>query len=636
MRFAFRFLLCAALACCATAGTRADEFSTTSVFTFAPAPSALTSVAKDDPDTKLKAKAELNVRPNTATEVYLWVLNPTDDKDEFTVEVKGSKDSPSVRTKVNIPGKTWVPVRLPKAAPPPAPVTPPPVVAPVADPKQPPPPAPEPPPPGVELPLTKGAGQLTFRLLDKNGGVLKDDNGRPYGKQFPVNVMSPAEYVKTPVATVTPGKGTMSVKMVVSQEPDFRFPGEAPVQLSFPPQEALKGAFIREGFYRRNLIFNPNEPATAAVTLAGIIEDASEKARAYVGIDGIDRAFAYTLNPLGKTPATQLLPNTRPAVRVSLVPVNAKTVATQPVPRFPVLVEVDNPSATDSLELRLQPVGASKELTEIVKLETIRDTHIWVDVSGPTDGGLLFTTRSRDWIKPLDLSHLRGKVEITGVLETKDRFVYSEPILVTVDATPPERITFLPIQPKLEKGKPLLVAALVNDPETDVVKATFYLFRKFDDGKIPADAIKADGIQSAKEPALWGAELKVPPEFRGQGVVAVVFTNQVGLANEPPRVQRVEIVDAKPAGGTIDGKVVFGDRPQLGVAVSLLDADRKEKGGTVTDDKGKFKFENVAPGNYTVAALKKDSSTGAAGAESVKVEADKTAKPTVTLSKLKR
>jgi hypothetical protein len=639
MRLPFQFLLAAVLVASATAGSHAQEkFSTTNVFTFAPAPSKYTEVAKGEADTKLGAKAEIKVRPNSTTELYLWVLNPTTDKNDFTVEVTGPQGSPAVRTKVTIPDNTWVRVRLPKPAPPAAPATPPqPAPTPPAA-GQPPTPAPEPPPPGIEVPLTKGEAHLTFRLLDKNGGELKDNGGLglPYGRNFPVTILSPSEYVKTPVTTITPGKNTVAVKAIVAQNPGFTLPGSAQIELRFPPQDALQTAIVRDGFFRRTLTFNPADPSTAAVTLTGVVENVSEKARIYVGVDGIDRAFSYTLNPFGKTPATQLLPNPQRAVRVALVPKDAKVTATQPVPRFPVLVEVDNPAPEDSLELRLQPVGTAKELTETVKFDSIRDVHVWLDAAGPTDQGLLFTTRSHDWIKPLDLSHLRGKVEITGVLETKDRFFYSDPIIVTVDATPPEGIAFLPIQPKLEKGKPLSVAAAVFDPETDITKATFFLCKKLEDGKIPADAVKADGTKSPKDPTIWQAELKVPDAFRGEGVVGVVFTNQVGLANDPPKVQRIEIVDPKAPSGTIEGIVEFGGRPQPGVAVGMRDPDGKEKALTTTDDKGKFKFEKVPPGNYMVGALKKDSSTGAAGTSPAKVEAEKTTKITISLSKLKR
>src|SRR5262249_29998122 len=216
--------------------------------TFAPAPHTFNEVPNNDV-AKLRASAELKLRPNTTTELYLWVLNPTENKDDFIVEVAGPKGSLAVRSKViSIPGDTWARVRLPKPAPPAPPATPP--AAPAAPPAGTPPPATEPPPPGVALPLAAGEGKLTFRLLDKNGNEVKDNAGKIYAKDFAVRLRAPSDYVDTPVTRVAPGRGVIGMSATVTQKP-FAFPGSATVQLNIPPQPALKDAFIREGIYRR-------------------------------------------------------------------------------------------------------------------------------------------------------------------------------------------------------------------------------------------------------------------------------------------------------------------------------------------------------------------------------------------------
>jgi hypothetical protein len=643
MKYAFQLVLATGAIFAATAGSDAQDepnsnFSKTNVFTFAPAPSKLTKIPRDDIDKVLNASGTPTLRPNTATELYLWVLNPTEDEKKVIVELKGAKGSIATATKATIPGKMWVPIKLPKAAPPAAPPTTP-AAAPPAVPVAAPAPIapPEPPPPGGELTPDGGETKLALRLLlDEKGTEFKDDDGKPYGKEVPITLLAPSDYIETPVGTITPEKSITKVKMVVAQKTKFPAPGIATIQLQFPPQEALKGAFVRDGFYRRSLTFSPSDPAPS-VTLTGSIENPGENARIYVGVDGIDRAFAYTLNPLGKTANTQLIRQDKPAVRIALAPGAAGKTVTQPIGTFPVLIEVDNPTAKDTLELRLRPAGAEKEITDTIKIGPSRDVRVWLDTSGPTDGGLLFTTRSRDWIKPIDLAQLRGKVEVLAVLRTQAGEVISQPPLqLTVDATPPELIGFLPIPAKVEKGKPLTVGASVFDPETDVVKAVFFLCKQLDEGKIPADAIKAVGTQSEKDPKVWLADLQIPAEFRGEGLVGVVFSNQAGLTNDTPKVQRIEIVDARPPSGTIEGKVEYGGRPQPGVTVSLRDADGKEKAATTSDDKGKFKFEKVPVGNYHVFGAKSDSSSGTRGSAPVQVEADKTVKPTIDMTKLKR
>ena len=398
MRSAFRVILAAAVVFLAASGTRAQQFSNKLVFTFAPAPLGdLTEVSDADLKEKVKAQAELRLRPNVATELYLWVLNPKEDREEFTVELKDAKDSFAVRTKVSIPGNTWKRVKLPKPAAPPAPATPP-VAAPATAAAQPAPaPAPEPPPPGSKLPLTNGEGKLVFRLLDKNGDELKDAGGDVYGR-LTVRFRSPSEYVETPIVKVTPEKGRVSLTATVEQKP-FAYPGSATIRLYVPPQPELKDAILRDGFYRRTLTFDTvrdkfPKGTAPSVTLSGVIENPNDGARVYVGVDGIDRAFDYKLTTLGTTPDTPLPNEKKTAVRVSRA---AASTVTQPVAGYPVLIEVDNPAATDTLELRLRPIKGANDLTETVKLDSVRDVQVWLDTAGPTDGGLLFTTKSRDW-----------------------------------------------------------------------------------------------------------------------------------------------------------------------------------------------------------------------------------------------
>ncbi|HEV3383190.1 MAG TPA: hypothetical protein VG097_00165, partial [Gemmata sp.] len=476
MRTIFQLILATGAVFAATLGGQAQDdpranYSNTNVFTFAPAPSKLTKIRRDDIDKELNASGTPALRPNTATELYLWVLNPTEDEKKVIVELKSEKGSINATAKATIPGKMWVPVKLPKAAAPAAVLAAPSAVPTTAAAPAPATPA-EQPPPGSELIPDGGETKLLLRLLlDEKGTEFKDDDGKPYAKEVLISHLSPADYIDAPVVTATPEKSITRVKAAVKQKSKFPSPGAATVQLLIPAQEALKGAFIRDGFYRRNLIFSSGDPVPS-VTLSGSIENPGEKARIYVGVDGIDRAFAYTLNPLGKTANTQLIPQREPAVRIALAPGAAGKTITQPVGTFPVLIEVDNPAIRDTLELRLRPAGAEKEITDTIKIGPTRDVRVWLDTAGPTDGGLLFTARSRDWIKPIDLAQLRGKVEVFAVLKTQGgEFISQPPLQLTVDATPPELIGFLPIPAQVEKGKPLTVGASVFDPETDIVKA---------------------------------------------------------------------------------------------------------------------------------------------------------------------
>jgi hypothetical protein len=650
MRHVLRALLLVPLLLCAASNSRGQDQS---VFGFARAPSTEKAVPADKrasllPD--LSSGAELKVRPNAGTELYLWVRNPTENEDTFLVELTGASGAINVRAQVTAPPNTWVPVPLPKAAPPapPAPAAAPPAPPAPGAPAPPPAPAAEPPPPGIELPLNK---KLTLRLLDRDGkDVLADKGkGRPYAADFALSIMQPGDYV-VPGGTAEGklARGITEVTLSAKQSSTEAYPGSAAVQLVFPPQPALRGALIRDGFYRRSLEFvkelTPGEEPV--VNLKGRIEGASSGLLVYVGVDGIDRAFKYKLGAPDIEGKVQLTRSFESAVRVARVS-PTQPVITAPTGKYPVRIEVDNPAPGDTLEVQLRPFGAGDAFTERVKLDNTREEHAWLETAGP-GGGLLFTTRSRDWVKDLDLTHLQGRVQIDVALldrngKEKVSTPPTAPLHLIVDGTPPERIAFLPLPNplKLEKGKQLTLVARVEDPETDVARAVFFLARELDEGKMPADAITAVGRKLPRfsvfgyETEQWAGDLKIPDDFRGPGVVGVVFTNQAGVSNPFPEVQRIEIVDAvpRPALGTIEGKVVFGGRPQPGVAISLRDPDGKDKGGTTTDAKGTFVLKSVAPGNYTVVAAKADSSTGASGAAPATVEADKVTPVTIELSK---
>jgi hypothetical protein len=424
------------------------------------------------------------------------------------------------------------------------------------------------------------------------------------------------------------------------------FVGEAPVTLSFPPELPQLGAVIREGFYARTLTRPTDKAAVPATILDGALENAPANFRVFVGVDGYDRAFIFQPSPKGGLEG-DLNRYEEAGVRVYPAAKFAARTATAPVAAFPVRVEADNPPVGATLELRLRPAripgpppageAAKDELlrrSEVVKLGGARDEQVWLDPSGPGDGGLLVTRRSRDWVWPLDLRAVRGTHEVVAVLSEGGREVtVSAPLVVTVDDTPPENVVFGPFPAKLLKDQPLPVSAAATDRETGVVKATFFVGGQLDDGTFPAGAVTVAGVRSEKDATVWVADLPVPAGTRGDVVVGVVFTNQVGLATTRTARVRVQLILPPPPRGRVEGRVLLGDRPQPDSPVTLLGADGTAKATATTDPTGKFRFEQVPPGGYSVASTKPDPTTGFTGSAPVQVRAGETAKATVSLAR---
>ena len=404
--------------------------------------------------------------------------------------------------------------------------------------------------------------------------------------------------------------------------------GEASVQLSFPPTLNAPGLMLREGVYRRAISLDggPN----SSVELLGSVQKYGNKFRAEVSIDGIARAFIYTSEPKGEV-TDELQKFDTQAVRI----LSSKSV-TRPTAAFPIKLEVDNAPDNANLEVRVRQVGAddTDANKEVLQLKGSREERVWIDLAGKIDGGFAIANRSTDWIAPLDLSERRGRLEI--VCAIAGTTIKSDPFILTVDATAPEDVKFLKLPAQHIKGTPLPVTAALQDLDTKVVKAVFFLGELQEDGKLPEGpkvvATRAiDPKTNLPSPADWVGLVPLPPEKRGEITIGVAVTDEVG--NTTTETQKVELVDPPAPTGTIVGKVVIGERAQPGLTVTLADGEGKPKGETKTDTFGKFKFEKVAPGAYTLKTTKTDVTLGLTGTAPAHVENGKTVKPEIVLKR---
>jgi hypothetical protein len=606
----------------------ADDFSETPVFTFTAkgGPELV-----NDPDAELsKASGTLTLRPNNAGEFFLYAYNPEKGQPKkYIVEVKGGPGSSlNASVEVSIPGKKWMRIRVPKPAPAPAPaVVPAAATAPAA-------PA-EKLPPGSELANGSNSFGFTLRLLNPDRTPAMDADGKPYGRKVDVIVQKPDDYVAPPKGKISSKGSLTQVTATVDGKPDFT--GTANLTLDFPPQASLKNAILREGIYKRTL--TKEGDATPKATLSGAVENAVDTLRILVGIDGFNRAFIYEPALAGDTANADLIRVQKPAVRILPAVGFNRGAETQPVAAFPVIVETDNDPAGSTLELwiRKQGDGNDPARNEVVKLGGPRDERVWVDVAGPVDAGFLISSISKDWLKNLDLRSFRGKCEVVAVLKNKQLqggMIESSPFLLTIDANIPERLEFVKFPEKHIKGTPLPVAVTGVDLDTRVEKVFFILGKPGDDGKFAPDAAKVEGepvLDKNKVPTGAFKALLPLPEKRGVMFVSAVMVDSVGLS--VVKTQTVELVDAPPPTGTINGTVSIGERRQPGIKVLLLNAEGKEKAAAVTNEYGRYKFEKVPVGDYVLFAEKPDSSYGSEGKVAVQVKADATAKPAFELKK---
>lgn len=582
---------------------------------------------------KQVTKDDLRPRPNGSTAYHLYVWKP--NKAGVTVAVEaGGKVIDTVPVD-GLPAVAWSRVKFAAKPPAPAPVTPPPPPGT---------PAPEPTPPGAELARGESGFPVTFKLLDKDGKQV-DTTDRDGKLVATVSVAAPADYLDVARRTSAPEDKIDQVTLGFVAKARGQRPST--LKLSFPKFGNTAGLLTRDGVYARTL--TPKEKLDGPdVQLKGAAAGFGGELLAHVAADGVERAFVFR----GKTGDKQLVKVDDPAVRVfPAAGAPATAAVTKPVEAFPVRVEVDNPKDVTGIELQVKRVSdTAAEEVEVVKLPGARDERVWLTVGGQE--GLEFATRSRDWVHRLNLADARGRLEVTpklvGVTPKPGDVV---PLAVVVDATPPEidpadiAFTNLTDDKLLVKGQPLRVSAVVSDRDSEVTKVTFLLGPPGEDGKPSPEAAKAVAVPTrvgTAEAAAdgpysgeWTAALAVPADKRGQDIsLWVQATDRAGqtATSDPKTIVLVEGTPPGPKPGKIEGKVVFGDRPQPGLTVNL-EADGKPKGTTKTDDKGKFTFDKLPPGAYKVGTAKTDTTTGLIGGADVAVEAGATAKATVTLTK---
>ena len=599
----------------------------TAIGSLASAQNQGTFVFSSDPDEVKDPKSVLAARPNTPETRWLFVKNPKGDQATYIVELRDVKSRGVIASgKIELEKNQQARVKLVKTPPPEVKALPLAVATPQAA------PAP-PPPPGVELKRdTEGQYRFLLRLLDENGKPVLDDQKKPIESRVGVELRLPFSYIDEPSISITRIDDVQKLDVLVKSAKSFSGPA-AVIDLAFPPQKSLRADALRAGAYRRE-IKGPEQTVRLQANDLPIVTGAEERVRFYVNVDNYLRAFIY--EPDFRRPSDQaLLTLVRsPAVRVLPATADAPVLvaASKPTDRYPVRIEVDNAPLGAKLSLRFDRSGSGTfaESDETITLPTTREEKVFIEPAGE-DESFVVNFKVSDWIQPVDTRALRGKHEVQGVLEfdqngKKEEAKFS--FFLILDDTAPEGLSFGKLPEKHIKGTPLKLTAFATEPETNVTQAVFFL-GKVADGKLP-EGPKAEGDLVDAKLGKWTGELPIPDK-KGMIEVGVQFINETGIA--AVKTQKIELVDPPFPGGTIDGTVVLGELGQPKVPVLLRDAEGKEKGIGMTNDKGGFKFEGVAPGAYTVYSAKPDSGVGTKGNAGVQVQVGKTSKVTVELGR---
>jgi hypothetical protein len=197
----------------------------------------------------------------------------------------------------------------------------------------------------------------------------------------------------------------------------------------------------------------------------------------------------------------------------------------------------------------------------------------------------------------------------------------------TFDATRPSAVA-IEAPGQLIKGEPLSLSAKGLDAESGIEKVAFFIGKPTGDKPPMTEMFDAEPTDPQR--TAWTARIPLKPDQKMLDV-SVQFTNGVGLVAFDTVTIQLKDPPPPPTTGTIKGKVFENNRLQPKLKVSLLDAEKKEKDQTTTNDKGEFEFKDVAPGSYVVSCKKTSAQTS--GKTEVAVEKGKTKEVKIELSR---
>ncbi len=592
----------------------------------------------------------LEVRPNTGQAWYLFIYNRSDDVRDVTVQITSDNGRailaeskfklPHAADKLNpkpvrvVLAKPAPPMPVPAPAPAPAPI--PVAAAPMA--AAPPPP----PPPGVEIKLTPNKDGTRSDFVFRVRAFDDRDKENP-SEDFPVlvTIQQPTDYIE-PDAIGYLKKGPQNL-LTATFKSNNKYTGAAPcpVELFFPPQPALKADALREGVYRRELTGSGQVARLYAKDLP-LRGQGAENGVFYISIDGVPRAYVYRhsffTETEGKIAKVDQL--TTPAIRFMEGDHLSPPVEIVTRPRIvPLHVECDTTLPNASMIVSIRQLG--NELVETVGRDSTRERQAWLD-AGAMEGGLLVTTHVGDWIIPLNVRDLRGHYKLQAALfgDNKNEPIASFDSNLIVDDTKPEeiRVEVLPGHdpkenpPKHIRTRPLPVRVFASDPESKIVRVIAFFGKPGPDGKLP-DGEKIEAAPPKLEGGGWVVQLPLPADKKGEQDLTIVATNGVGLSEIA--IVRIQLIDP-PTGGTIKGIVTMVPKGKglPGVPIVLRDnADNKEKGSAVTNEKGEFIIDDVAPGSYRLFAVRPDSGVGTKGEAHARVQAGKTTEVQILLTR---
>ena len=394
-------------------------------------------------------------------------------------------------------------------------------------------------------------------------------------------------------------------------------PGPADEIPPLSPRTPITVAWNTEGELGPDVAVKSEAVIEAADQVAALYADVSpgidKKVVVRLNVDGYPRAFVYDVRCDRDRPAIEAERDRR---RVHIVSPHQDQAFSVPLAApIPVELQVDAPEDAfvdpgDMVEVSIVADNSSRELCPEQRRRFFSDREMTIRLHQlAAQGEMKIDAAAGDFRIPMSTGGLKNtKVRILAELRLADRDPAEGPALVrdyvrvVLDGASPVFELHAPGRP-VPRGVNAVISVRVTDELSGVDKMEF----GFDlEGKGEFDKkLEPKVLRQPSADGTWTVGLPTTDLEPGQYRVLVRATDRVGYSRKqhalitigPPAAARE--TPSAAATSTIRGRVVLqNERPLPNIRVSLRETSQV----AVTDSDGRFTFQNLPPGKYTIDA----------------------------------
>ncbi len=460
--------------------------------------------------------------------------------------------------------------------------------------------SPEPPQPESFPPLTNGIVCVVEDTAERDSRWVR---------RLTFSPRLPRDYLEAE-AGYDPARGRIEIRLRARDRDGQPNLEGLPVLTSEEPIEVAwdtAGILAAETRMKQRAVLGP--PGYQALLFADVPPDPARMIPVRLAVDGYPRAFVFHVRCDRRR---ERIPRERSLSRVRIAAPQDGDALRAPAEEIVVKLQVDAPEDAfrqpgDRVEVGLDENG-DRFLRGEPSLRLSADRQVIAELNEVSPEGILrVTPKVGDFVLRLVPAGLRNttvdvlaQLHLSATNPLAEEAAAEDAATVVLDAAPP--VLRVEVSDREHAaGEPVRVTAEVED--LSGAAEVRFGFDVDESGALEEDE-KPVSLRRADAEGKWIAEVPTKDLPPGRHVLLVRAIDRVGLQGQPVKNVVAIASDSamakpkKPTTGSIEGRVILIDRPAGGIKVTIEGLGRT----ATSDSSGRFSFESVPPGSYTLQA----------------------------------